>query len=267
MTETIAKTVLTALDDHNQVPLFSEAPAGLSVSDAYQVTAQLRAAFEARGETITGRKIGFTNRGMWDAHGVRAPIWGYCTDTSTFELEDNPVQNVSKFVEPRIEPEIIFGIRETPHPLMNKEELLDCIEWVSLGYEIVQSIFAGWKFSASDTIAANALHGALLIGNRHEVVSRKAAWEQELASFRAELFCDGVLRQTGGGAYVLGSPLVALQHLVKLLDKDPYNPPLGAGEVVSTGTLTLAMPVGVGQNWSTKVHGIPLEEINLRFEN
>jgi 2-oxo-3-hexenedioate decarboxylase len=265
MDETTTETVLTALRDHRQIPLFSASQQGLSISDAYGVTARLRAAFESRGERITGRKIGFTNRDMWDEYGVRAPIWGYCTDKTTFELEDTPTQKVSDFAEPRIEPEIMFGIGATPDPSMTEEDLLDCIDWISLGYEVVQSIFAGWKFAAPDTIAANALHGALLVGVRHKVAPRKAAWFSELASFKAELFCNGQSIQTGGGAAVLGSPLRALQHLVTLLADDPCNPPLAAGEIVSTGTLTLAMTASAGQTWSTKVTGIPLENISLRF--
>jgi 2-oxo-3-hexenedioate decarboxylase len=47
---------------------------------------------------------------------------------------------------------------------------------------------------------------------------------------------------------------------------DPRNPPLRAGEIISTGTLTLAMPVSAGEIWTTKVTDIPLEEITLRFE-
>ncbi|TMV10153.1 hydratase [Ruegeria sediminis] len=267
MNESIVETALAALGEHEQVPLFSASSEGLKVADAYRVTAQLRAAFEARGEKTTGRKIGFTNRDMWGVYGVREPIWGYCTDKTTFELKDHPVQRVSDFVEPRIEPEIVFGLGANLHPSMDETQLLDCIEWVSLGYEVVQSIFAGWKFAAFDAIAANALHGALLIGNRHKIAPRKSAWQRELASFRAELFCDGRASQSGGGAVVLGSPLIALQHLVKLLAEDPCNPPLRAGEVVSTGTLTLAMAVEAGQTWTTKVHGIPLEDISLRFES
>ena len=268
MIDTAADIVLAALSDHKQVPLFSASASasGLNVSDAYRVTACLRSAFEARGERITGRKIGFTNRQMWDEYGVRAPIWGYCTDRTTFELAHTPTRSVSNFAEPRIEPEIIFGLGTAPHPEMNEEELIGCIDWVSLGYEVVQSIFAGWEFTAADTIAANALHGALLLGNRHEVAPRKEAWLHELSSFKAELFCDGRPSQTGGGEVVLGSPLRALHHLVQLLADDPHNPPLGAGEIVSTGTLTLAMPTRAGQTWITKVSGIPLEDIELRFE-
>lgn len=264
--ERTAEIVATALGEHIQVPLFSQSPEGLTVSDAYRVTTLLRAAFESRGEKITGRKIGFTNRDMWDVYGVREPIWGYCTNRTTFELVNKSVQHVSDFVEPRIEPEIVFGLGTAPHPSMDEGELLDCIEWVSLGYEVVQSIFPGWKFAASDTIAANALHGALLVGNRHAIAPRKRAWQREFASFRAELFCDGRLCQSGGGEVVLGSPLIALQRLVKLLADDKHNPPLAPGEIVSTGTLTLAMAVGAGQVWTTRVHGLPLEDITISFE-
>jgi 2-oxo-3-hexenedioate decarboxylase len=214
MNKTAAGIVVTALRDHQQVPLFSASPPGLSIPDAYLVTAQLRSTFEARGEQITGRKIGFTNRDMWDEYGVRAPIWGYCTDRTTFELADTPTQSVSDFAEPRIEPEIIFGLGAAPHPTMNEEELIECIDWISLGYEVVQSIFAGWKFAAADTIAANALHGALLVGNRQKVAAKREAWVRELSSFTAELFCDGRLSQSGGGELVLGSPLRALARSI-----------------------------------------------------
>jgi len=54
------------------------------------------------------------------------------------------------------------------------------------------------------------------------------------------------LARAGGGAFVLDSPLLALRHLVELLAADPHNPPLSAGEIISTGTLTLAMPVRAG---------------------
>ena len=72
--------------------------------------------------------------------------------------------------------------------------------------------------------------------------------------------------KVGGGAFVLDSPLLALRHLVDLLAGDPYNPPLQAGEIISTGTLTLAMPVAAGETWTATANGIPLEEISLRFE-
>jgi 2-oxo-3-hexenedioate decarboxylase len=261
----IAAEVVSSLASRRQIPPFSRSSEA-GAAEAYHLPAMLRTAFEARGERITGRKIGFTNRRMWAAHGVRAPIWGYCTDRTTYDLETTSVQSVSQFAEPRIEPEIMFGLCQAPSVQMNESDLLDCIDWVALGYEMVQSIFPGWKFAAFDAVAANALHGTLLVGKRHAIRPRKEAWRDELANFSVELYCNEKLSQTGGGAFVLDSPLLALRHLVELLADDSHNPPLRGGEIISTGTLTLAMPVDAGETWTTKVRGIPLENITLRLE-
>src|SRR3954454_13471847 len=174
----IATEAVTALAGHRQISTFSGRYEGFSLADAYRLPPLLRAAFEERGETITGRKIGFTNRQMWTVYGVDAPIWGYSTDRTTFSLEDTPVQRVTDFLEPRIEPEIMFGLAAAPSADMDELALLDCIAWVALGYEVVQSVFPGWKFAASDSVAANALHGALLIGNRHAIAPRRAACDR-----------------------------------------------------------------------------------------
>ncbi len=264
--KTIADEVVASLAGHYQIPTFSTRPGGLTLAQAYRVTPLLRAAFEGRGEKINGRKIGFTNREMWKVYGVQSPIWGYATNRTTKELASKQALRVRDFVEPRIEPEIMFGLKAQPLPDMTEDALLDRIEWVSLGYEVVQSIFPDWKFAAPDTVAANGVHGALVIGTRHAIAPRKTEWQHELATFKVELYCNGKLRQRGGGALVLNSPLLALRHLVELLGNDTHNPPLRAGEIISTGTLTLAMPVGAGESWTTKVSGIPLEEITLRFE-
>lgn len=251
--------------EHRTIPMFSSRPGGLTLGEAYRVAPLVRAAFEARGETIVGRKIGFTNRDMWKLFGVNSPIWGYCTDRTTSELASVPTVHVKDFVAPRIEPEIIFGLGRAPAPGMDDAALIDCVEWVSLGYEIVQSIFPQWKFAAADTVAANGVHGALLIGRRHAIAPRTAAWLEELATFEISLLCNGEVSQRGGGALVLGSPLLALRQLVDLLADDAHNPPLSKGEIITTGTLTLAMPVAAGERWETKVTGIPLEDVAVAF--
>jgi 2-keto-4-pentenoate hydratase len=263
---TIAREALAAITDHRQIAPFSLRPGGLTLADSYRIPPLLRASFEARGETIVGRKIGFTNREMWKVYGAKAPVWGYVTNRTTYELAEAPIQRIADFAEPRIEPEIMFGMKSAPVPDMNEAALLDCIDWVSFGFEVVQSIFPAWKFQASDTVAANGVHGALLVGVRHAIAPHKERWLGELAEFTVELSCNGALSQRGGGALVLGSPLLALHHLVQLLADDPHNPPVAAGEIISTGTLTLAMAVGAGEKWTAKAAGIPLEDISLRFE-
>jgi 2-oxo-3-hexenedioate decarboxylase len=64
---------------------------------------------------------------------------------------------------------------------------------------------------------------------------------------------------------VLDGPLSALRHLIGLLNGDLHNPRLAAGEIVSTGTLTKAMPVAPGEVWTATPAGIALEKIEISF--
>jgi 2-oxo-3-hexenedioate decarboxylase len=167
--------------------------------------------------------------------------------------------------EPRIEPEIVFGIAHAPEPGMDEAALLACIDWVAHGFEIVQSIFPGWRFAAADTVAGFGLHGALLVGPRHRLPVDRSDWLRMLLGFAIDLERDGAAVDHGYALNVLGGPLSALLHLVELLARDTDNPPLRPGEIVTTGTLTRAFPVGPGETWSTRFTGLPIDGIRVRF--
>jgi len=261
----IAAEAFAALRDTRQVAPFSGRANGLSVEEAYRIVPLVRRMYEAEGARPVGRKIGFTNRTIWAQYGVSAPIWGYVFDRSVQDLAAVEALPLASFSEPRIEPEILFGLGASPSPDMDESALCECIAWVALGFEIVQSIFPGWKFEASDTIAANGVHGALLIGPRHPFAPRRSDWRQKLGAFAIELNCNGRLVDRGHAENVLGGPLSALRHLVGLLSADAANPPLAAGEIVSTGTLTKAMPIAPGETWTAAPTGIALDPIRLRL--
>ena len=264
----IAAEALAMLGSGRQVAPFTSRPGSLTLADAYRVLPLVRAGLEARGETVVGRKIGFTNRSIWPQYGVYAPIWGDITDATCRELDRRDF-SLAGLAEPKIEPEIIFGFGQAPSPGKNGNlddmAILDCISWIALGYEIVQSIYPGWTFAAPDTVAGNGLHGALLIGRRHEVAADKAAWLRALPAFTVELTCDGRLVERGSGANVLDGPLSTVRHLMTLLAEHPHNPPIAAGEIISTGTLTGAYAVKPGQVWTATPSGIGLEPATLRF--
>jgi 2-keto-4-pentenoate hydratase len=263
--EDIAGEVTANLGSGRQIAPFSGRPGGLTIDEAYRAMALLSQEFVARGETLVGRKIGFTNRTIWPEYGVYAPIWGFVTDRTVHELAETASLPLSGFAEPRIEPEIVFGLSQAPAADMDEAALAACIDWVAHGFEIVQSLFPGWKFAPADTIACNALHGALLIGPRHAFKPRADQWLCELAAFDIDLERNGVLADRGHASNVLDSPFLALRHLVDVLAQDAVNPPLKAGEVVSTGTLTRAFPVAPGETWRSQLHGIALAGIELRF--
>jgi 2-oxo-3-hexenedioate decarboxylase len=233
----IASEAFAVLGTGRQIPPFSGRCPDFGLEDAYRIAAAVRAQREARGERPAGRKIGFTNRTIWAEYNVHAAIWGYVYDRTVHDVsEHRDGVSLSGLAEPRIEPEIMFGLAAAPTPGMDAEALLDCIDWIAHGFEIVQSIFPNWTFLAADTIAGYGLHGALWVGPRHSIASRRDDWGPELSAFEIDLFGNGVPADHGRAVNVLDGPVFPLGHLVKLLASDPFNPPLAAGEIVTTGT-------------------------------
>jgi 2-oxo-3-hexenedioate decarboxylase len=262
--QSTAAEVFAALDSGRQIIPFSARASAFDLDQAYSVTAAIRQRREGRGEMAVGRKIGFTNRTIWAEYNVDRPIWGYLYDSTVYHLaEIDDTFSVVSFAEPRIEPEIVFRLASTPAPSMDERALMACIDWVAHGFEIVQSIFPDWKFSVPDTVAGLGLHGALLIGPHHPIAERED-WSQKLSSFEIDLRKDGAVVDHGHSSSVLGGPLSALRHLVDILARDQFNPPLAAGEIVTTGTLTRAFPVSAGATWTTEFTGIALDGIRVR---
>ena len=164
---TLARTILAAHERRRQIAPLTGWDAGLDLAAAYRVAEEVRCLRAARGERSLGRKIGFTNTNLWAAYGVQAPIWGHVYDTTVLDHAalTGPV-SLAALVEPRIEPEIVFGLARPPEPGMDEAALTGCLDWVAQGFEIVQSLFPGWRFAAPDTVAAFGLHGLPVLGER-----------------------------------------------------------------------------------------------------
>ncbi|HEV7255940.1 MAG TPA: hydratase [Mesorhizobium sp.] len=266
MVDAIAAEAFSLLGTGRQTASFSPRYPDLDLPLAYKVASAVRGLREARGERVVGRKIGFTNRTIWDEYNVDAPIWGWIYASSVHEANDLtggfPLSDLS---EPRIEPEIVFGLCQTPKPGMDGSDLLGCVGWIAHGFEIVQSIFPGWVFTPADTVAAYGLHAAMLMGPRRTMGEDREEWFEALSTFEIDLLRDGELVDHGVARNVLDGPLHALKHLNDLLARDSSFPPLAAGEMVTTGTLTRALPIAGGQSWSTRLHGVDLSPISVRF--
>lgn len=263
-TDEIAAGMLAAFDSRTPIAPFTSRDPSFDVAQAYAVTAAACRMRIDRGEKPIGRKIGFTNRGIWDQYNIHAPVWGYMYEHSVALLDTR--LTVAPFCEPQIEPEIALWLEKAPSPGMNERELLGCIGWIAHGFEVVQSVFPGWKFKVPDTIANFGMHGGYRLGPPLAVTAdNRAALFDSLVTFTVTLFRDGTEIDKGRGSNVLDGPLSALRHLVELLATDPDNPQLSAGEIVTTGTLTRAFPVRDGETWSTDMAGIPLTGIRFTF--
>jgi 2-oxo-3-hexenedioate decarboxylase len=263
----ITDEVMELLGTGRQTLPFTSRTRILDAQNAYQVTTALRLRRLQKGETPIGRKIGFTNRTIWDEYGVHQPIWGDIYNTTVSWLADRKGPfHLKGLAEPRIEPEIIFKLNTKPDPTMTEAQLLACIEWVAHGFELVQSLFPDWKFSVADTIAGCGLHGALLIGPPHPVTSlNHAQWLDALTTFSIDLYEGEQCVDTGFAKNVLDGPINALRHLMNVLASDPFNPDLQAGEIITTGTVTRAFPVHRGQIWRTELFGIELPPAQIQF--
>lgn len=263
----VAAEVLAAYDAKRPIAPFSRRDPPMSLMDAYAVAADVRRLRSARGERPAGRKIGFTNRVLWTEFGVGSPIWGDMYDTTIREVTAACVdQPINRFLEPRIEPEIVLGLGRAPDPGMDEAALLGCVAWVAHGLEIVQSLFPGWVFEAPDTVIGLGLHGALLLGPKQPVnPAHESHWMEGLTHIEVSLARDGETIDHGYGRNALGGSLSALRHVIRVLDVDPHNPPLAAGEIITTGTLTRAFPIAAGETWSTRVTGLPLQGLSVRF--
>ena len=162
----IANEISSAISLAKQIEPFSKRSIILSTQEAYDV-----ATIVGRNlgiSKVVGRKIGFTNRNIWNIYGVGEPIWGPITKNSISFLETNFLKvDLSQFCEPRIEPEVVICLKHKPEYGPKGTEIY--IDWVAPAFEIVDSIYPNWKFSLTDAIASGGLHGCLVVGKKFRV--------------------------------------------------------------------------------------------------
>jgi len=250
----IATRLIAAYDTATQIAPITDANPGFDIAAAYEVLREIENRRRiSQGWQMAGRKIGFTNTTIWARYGVYQPMWAHIWTHSTHFAKDNHATlDLKPFVQPRIEPEVVFRLRSAVPLTTEPLEILRCIEWIAPGFEIVQSHFPDWKFTAADCTAAFGLHGALVVGTPIPVTDRnRGALAAGLPTFELTLRKGRTVVDRGVGANVLGSPALALAHLARVLATQPQFHPLAPGEVVTTGTITDAWPVAAGQTWAS----------------
>lgn len=269
----LAHALIKARMSGTLMPLLS-ADGKLSVDDAYDVALNIVKIRTAQGENPIGRKIGFSNQKLWNVYGkgsLNAPIWSTMYDSTVQYAMDNvAIHNLSKSQQPRIEPQLVFKLARTPEADIDLEGMSDCLEWIAHGFEVVTSPFRHWEFEASDAIAAFGLHRALIVGEPR-MISRQSrrSLPQVLASATLSLSRSvagtSSLCAAGFGKDVQGSPLHALLALHQQLQQQPDAPKLQAGEIVSTGSWTNALPVKRGEIWSSAFSQLNLGGLTVSF--
>jgi 2-keto-4-pentenoate hydratase len=160
--------------------------------------------------------------------------------------------------QPRLEPEIAFRLKAPVAPGCHEpEKVLEAIEWYAPSFEIVCCHFPHWKFKPADSAADFSFHWRLVVGTpvavRREDIAALAA---QLRDCKVTLSREQLVLARGVGANALDHPALALAFLADMLARQPQFEPLAAGEIITTGTLTAAMPVKPGETWSSSYTGL-----------
>jgi 2-oxo-3-hexenedioate decarboxylase len=211
---------------------------------------------EAAGHAAVGRKVGFANKALWRIMKLETIVWAHMfEDTVTYADQGVAEFAISHLRAPQIEPEIVVKLRDP-------EAGLPGLEWIALGFEIVDCPYPDWKFTPVDFVAAWGLHAGLIVGPRVPVTDVEALTHQ-LADFKLSLLRDNVFVEEGAGRNCLRSPEFCVAELVRAAAK--RGDPLRSGEIVSTGSLTDAKPILAAEEWRAELNGLPLASLRVQF--
>jgi len=239
--------------------------AGYAVEAAF---ARLRA---ERGSRAMGRKVGFANKATWPALKIETVAWARVYDDTVQFAAGASASSAHSFTlgnwrALKIEPEIVFKLkRPITQAGMGPAEVLESVEWLALGFEIIDNPFPG-KFAPSDLAAAYGLHRGLVVGEPHAVHAAEiASLVEALGRFPLRLFRDGAPVEEGSGKNVFGSPALCLAELACAATRQQGAEPLAAGEVITTGSLTTPQPIASGQTWRAEAEGLPVASLTVRL--
>ncbi len=189
-----------------------------------------------RGEKIIGFKVAFTSKAMQQAWGVSKPEWGYLT--SGMLVPDGGEIDSKKLIQPRIEPEIAFILKEdVKGPGVSPGDILRATEGVLPAIEVVDSRLTG-KRKVEDFIADSSGAARVVLGGSVKSVD---GLDLKLVGCVVEI---GEVVATAAGAAALGNPVNSMMFLANALAE--VGEYLRAGQVVITGSLVSAIPVKAG---------------------
>lgn len=225
---TLAERVDTAARTATGIPQLS-ATKQISLAEAYAVQRASIARRLARGETRIGMKMGFTSRAKMVQMGLSDLIWGRLTDAMI--VEEGGSLSLANYVHPRIEPEIAFLLKK---PLAGRVTALAAqaaVEAVAVAMEVIDSRYENFKFSLTDVVADNSSSSGIVIGPWR-------APDLDYANLGLILSFDGVARQIGSSAAILGHPLRSLVAAARMAGE--AGEVLQPGEIVMAGGITAA---------------------------
>jgi 2-oxo-3-hexenedioate decarboxylase len=228
----------------------------MDYEDAYNIQDAIKARKLARGDKLSGLKMGLTSLAKMKQMGVEDPIRGFLVDY--FACADGATIDTSKLIHPKIEAEVAFVLKTALEgPNVTAEEVLDATEYVVAALEIIDSRYENFRFDLRSVVADNCSSSRYVIGSR---IARPRDFD--LITQGVVMEKNGEVVQTGSGAAVLGDPALSVAMLAKMLHARGER--IEAGTFILTGGVTAAVLVEPGDCITTKYQH--LGAVTVRFE-
>jgi len=190
-----------------------------------------------RGEKVIGFKVALTSKAVQQAWGYDKPEWGYLT--SGMLVPDGGEVDSKKLIQPRIEPEIAFLLKEDVRgPGVSVSDILKATEGVLPAIEIVDSRISG-KNRIEDFVADSSKAARVVLGG---VIRDVKELDLRLVGCVVEI--NGEVVATAAGAAVMNNPVNSLVFLANAIAE--VGDYLRAGHIVISGSLIPAIPVKAG---------------------
>lgn len=265
--EALAKELLSAFETGQMVDVPPSQRPGFDLNMAYEVEAMLKRSREASGHRAAGRKVGYANKAMWRVLKLETLVWAHMYEDTVHYTDNNSLDlTIAHPRSLKIEPEIVFGLKQAVTEGADAAAALASVDWLALGFEIIDCPFPDWKFQPGDFVASFGLHAALVVGEKIPVQPELiSTLVDELPRLKVRTSKQGEFVEEGSGKNSLKSPALCLAELSAAISRRFPAEPLSAGEIVSSGTLTAGHLSSAGDVWTAHVEGLALPPLTLRL--
>lgn len=267
--EALARELMTAYETGQMIsPPPSARDSDFNLDSAYGVEQELRRMREASGHRAVGRKVGYANKAVWRVFKLDTLVWAHMYDDTVHYAEaDTFTLSLPHARSLKVEPEIVFALKQPIKADVNDAAAaLAYVDWLAIGFEIIDCPYPDWKFQPADFVASFGLHAALVVGERKPAdAALIPTLVEELPRFKVRVAKNGEFVEEGSGKNSLRSPALCLAELAGAIVKRFPEEPLRAGEIISSGTLTSGHPAKSGEEWKVEVEGLPMAALTLRL--
>ncbi|WP_085993281.1 2-keto-4-pentenoate hydratase [Oceanobacillus senegalensis] len=237
-------SLIDAEKQRKQIQPFTEVHKDITVDEAYRIQLGVIEHKKNNGDKVVGKKIGLTSKAMQEMLGVDQPDYGHLLKSMIYE--EDSVVSLEQFIQPRVEFEIGFVLKEQlKGPGVTVEDVVKATDYVVPAIEIIDSRIRNWEIAFEDTVADNGSSVGAIIGKDSKPISDIDLPKVEMSLYKNDQFFDSAF-----GSAVMGNPVEAVAWLANAVGA--YDISLDPGEIILAGALSKAVPIEDGDSFKAE---------------